>query len=178
MADNQNYPILTGALELAAGTLTVPEENELLHCRMERIRLLRKERDPVLQAELYRQLQYFSSRLPDGIGAVQPLQAYTPALERDDQLLQRFWTAIEQLQVQGLRLNHSHQVNTLALHLNTLGPLLAPRPYLLDVDGDLKRSLRKSVRPQFIKSTKVHSVITGKTVHCWCFHVSPDSGSG
>lgn len=169
MADNQNYPIPSGAPDSAGEPLTATETSELLHCRLERIRLLRKERDPLIQAELYSQLQYFSRRLPDAIGAVEPLQAYVPALEYDAELLLHFWHAIDQLQAQGQAINHSCAPSRLALHLNTLAPLLAAAPFRLGLDGELRRALKASESPAFLGIGKVHSAITRKSAHCWIF---------
>jgi len=152
-----------GAIDLAAMTKR----------RFECLKLLCKERNPVLQAELYRQLQYFSSLLPEPLSVLEPLEAYAPpprpATEAAEDLAP-FWRAIRELLVQGPPINHAKTQGCLALRLRDLNPLLAAPPYRMAIDSDLRRALKKSAEPRFVCCKKVQSAITGKTVHCWFFH--------
>ena len=127
----------------------------------------------MLQAELYRQLQYFSSLLPAPLSALEPLEAYIPlprpATEAAEKLAP-FWRAIHDVLMQGPPINHAKTQGCLAFNLPELRRLLIAPPYRIAVDGELKSALKKSTEPRFVGCKKVHSTITGKTVHCWFFH--------
>lgn len=127
----------------------------------------------MLQAELYRQLQYFSSLLPAPLSVLEPLEAYIPPPHPATEVAEKlapFWGAIRDLLMQGPPINHAKTPGCLAFNLPELRRLLGALPYHMAVDGELKRALKKSTEPRFACCKKVHSAITGKTVHCWFFH--------
>ncbi|WP_152489440.1 MULTISPECIES: hypothetical protein [unclassified Pseudomonas] len=175
MADNQYYPILMGAPDLADVPLTADEVHAidaLLLCRQKRIRLLSKERDQRAQADLYRQLQFFTSRLPPELANLEPIEFYVPSPSSADEqasLLSAFWAAVRVLQAQGLQINHARGRGLLAINLPQFRQIISASPYKLQLDRDLCRALRASVDPLFIEVKKVNSVVTRETVHCWIF---------
>ncbi|APU32250.1 hypothetical protein UYA_21910 [Ectopseudomonas alcaliphila JAB1] len=178
MAVNQNYPIPEGTPDSAKAPLAVEEisaVDALLLCRHKRIQLLSKARDQRVQVELYRQLQFFSSRLPAELAALEPLEFYTPSVTRGDERarsLQTFWTVVQALLAQGHAINHAHNPELLALNLPQLRSLLANPPYQILIDREMHRALRVSDVPRFIGEKKVHSVVTGKSSHCWVFRLA------
>lgn len=173
MDADQNYLISEAVPDSDFGELSIAQVDQLSLCRLKRLRLLRKERDPVLQAELYLQLQHFSSRLPESLGALEPLEAYLPAAHRYAPLLARFWSAFRKLQAQGAPVNHARHPNEIVLNLPLLEPLLAAQPFTIPVNSALKHALKTSTDPRFVEITRKSSVITRKTIQCWVFEEIP-----
>ncbi len=169
MDADQNYLISEAVPDSSVAALSIADVDRISLCRMMRMRLLRKERDPVLQVELYRQLQYFSSRLPEPLGELEPMEAYLPSPHRHAPLLARFWAAVRELQAQDAPVNHARHPNELALNLPSLAPLLAAPPFEITINSALKHALKTSTDPRFVEITRKSSMITRKTIQCWAF---------
>lgn len=111
---------------------------------------------------------------------LQCLGIETPALEEIGQdapkapdILRPFWSAVEDLEGQGVALDHAHDPALIALNLPDLGEHFAAAHVRVQITPAIKRALKQSQAPRFVAMKAVSSRLTGGTVKCWVFERLP-----
>ncbi|SFC76313.1 P22_AR N-terminal domain-containing protein [Pseudomonas citronellolis] len=148
------------------GAAGITQQLAVSRHRLALLKELHRTRDRTLREAIHQQLDH-ASRL---LGLSTPeLNSIGWADPEVPDVLADFWDALEQLEQQGVKVNHSKNPRRLALHLITLGRQFKKHQIPVDVGAELRQALRQSRNPRFVHRRNTASAIEGKGVNCWVF---------
>lgn len=150
-----------------AGAPNVNQQIALSRHRVSLLKELHRTRDNGLRIALHEQLAQTSRQL--GL-SVPELDSIGKAAPLPDEYLAPLWAALDFLDNQGERYNHSKKPElTLALNWKELQKQLDRYQYGLKLTPELRKRVQLSCEPKFIGAKAVDSAILNKTSKCYVF---------
>lgn len=138
------------------------------------IQRLERTKQADVRAVLYRQLVDVCADMGHTAPPLQSLGHETPP---QPEAVTEFWVAFHALQNAGVKVNHSHKPDLIAINLKQFMQLATAHGLPLAKSPELKEALRLSQTPQFVDLRTVRSVILGSAIYCWVFQAEQLAGA-
>lgn len=138
---------------------------------------LKGETNPSLRATLHDMLTQTLSSMEL---ATPPLSEIGRAASPEPDILIPFWRDIRDLEANGIRLNHAHNPDLIALRLRDVRDEFSKSQVHLPHSKTLRDALKEYRSPRFVAIKTVNSAIERRAVKCWVFegwHVTPKAGA-
>ncbi len=101
-----------------------------------------------------------------------PLDALGSQEPEQPEATTEFWAAFHALQSLGVKVNHSHNPDLIAINVKQFAQLACAHGLPLAKGGLLKDALRQSKKPRFLDMRTVRSAIVGSAIYCWTFQAN------
>ncbi len=131
--------------------------------RIQLVKQLEKERNPVIREMIYEDLKIVSAEFGASVPEISKIGFENPHAE----LLQHFWEFYETTEG---GINHAHDPALIAIHVTEALPLF--EEYMGEKFGRalFAKTLASSQNPKFLRNTAVSSRIRKKSVRCYVFN--------
>lgn len=149
-----------------AGAPSTTQRIALSRHRLALLKELYRTRDRAMREAIHQQLADASNALGlptpelDSIGQAAPDTA---------DVLTGFWAALAFLDGKGVAYNHSRKPELLAISLVHVQGLLKLHHHPLIISATLRKALRESKAPRYLRHAAVNSIIDDRTVRCAVF---------
>ncbi len=138
------------------------------------IQRLERTKQADVRAVLYRQLVDVCADMGH---TAPPLQALGHETPPQPEAVTEFWAAFHALQNAGVKVNHSHKPDLIAINLKQFMQLAVAHGLPLAKSPVLKDALRLSRTPPFVDQRTVRSAIVGSAIYCWLFQADQQAGA-
>ncbi|WP_417795883.1 Bro-N domain-containing protein [Terasakiella pusilla] len=104
-----------------------------------------------------------------------PLKSFLPQRPQTDLTLELFWEAIEDLENQNIRVNHSPHSSLLAVSMPHFRRLVRDHGLDFELTPQMRHALKHATDPEFVAYKNVRSCLFDKPVRCWVFARTPEA---